>query len=96
MLIHFSHSSKQHSKTNSYPFSFNIPADSPEYQRCLYGRSTLFLQSNLVTSGTFKNTITSQLVSIFLLANPANRGELPDPFNELLTGWTEDVGVSSF
>lgn len=81
----------------NYSFSFIIPSNSPEYQRCKYGRSNVFLSSTLFVGNTGfikKSNIVSRPLQITLLGNLAVRGELPDPYNELLTGFNESVGVS--
>ncbi|KAI5476633.1 Arrestin-like, N-terminal and Immunoglobulin E-set domain protein, partial [Pseudohyphozyma bogoriensis] len=66
-----------------YEFTFIVPSNTPEQQRCSYGRTVYYR--------TFASDIKSKIVPIWVLGNPAPPGEFPE-FSELLTSYQEPLG----
>ncbi|KAK4056515.1 hypothetical protein OIO90_002362 [Microbotryomycetes sp. JL221] len=77
---------------HAFHFSFIYPSSGPVYQRSLYGRVRHRVTATIEFTRTTSSKLTSLPAHVYIVANPALPGELPDPFDRQLEHFSEDLG----
>ncbi|KAK4055774.1 hypothetical protein OIV83_000321 [Microbotryomycetes sp. JL201] len=77
---------------HAFHFAFIYPSSGPVYQRSLYGRIRHRVTATVEFSRKTTPRLTSGPAPVYIVANPALPGELPDPLDRALDHFSDDLG----